>query len=105
MLDQYVEQFQSYCQIAFFSELSLRILIARLKGFNVFIKSKRLKSPKEIIHLMDFLSDFKLPSVYVKKSRVRAVKKSSHLLVLNQSVSKDIARDLSYSKIERMVPK
>jgi|GEM_PF-7085853 len=40
MLHQYVEQFLSYCQIAGFSERSLRTLAARLKEFNVFIKSK-----------------------------------------------------------------
>lgn len=74
MLHQYVEQFRSCCQISCFPERSLRTLTVRLKEFNVFIKSKRLKSPKEIAytHLLDFVSDFKLPSVHVKKSRVWA---------------------------------
>jgi len=48
MLHQYVEQFLDYCQIACFSERSIGTLTARLKEFNAFIKSKRLKSPREI---------------------------------------------------------
>ncbi len=48
MLHQYVEQFLEYCQITRFSERSLRTLTTRLIEFNVFIKSKRLKSPREI---------------------------------------------------------
>jgi len=86
MLHHYVQQFLNCCQIACFSERSLRTLAARLKEFNVFIKSKRLKSPREIAytHLIDFVSDFKLPSVHVKKSRVWTVKQFVQVLVLNQ---------------------
>lgn len=83
MLHQYAQQFLGYCQIACFSERSLRTLTARLKKVNVFIKSKRLKLPKEIAytHLIDFISDFKLPSVHVNKSRVWTVKQFYHFLV------------------------
>ncbi len=107
MLHQYVQQFLSYCQIASFSERSMGTLTARLKEFNVFIKSKRVKSPRAIAytHLIDFVSDFKFPSVHVKKSRVWAVKQFFHFLVLNQWASKDIARNLPYPKIDRTVPK
>ena len=96
----------SYSQIACFSERSLRTLTARLKEFNVFIKSKRLKSPEKTAytHLIDFVSDFKLPSVHVKKSRVWGVKQFFHFLVLNQWASRDIARDLPYPKIDKKVP-
>ena len=78
MLHHYVQKFLDYSQIACFSERSLRTLTARLKEFNVFIKSKRLKSPKEIAytHLIEFVSDFKLLFVHVKKLRVWAVKQS-----------------------------
>ena len=107
MLHQYVEQFLSYCQIACFSERSIGTLTVRLNEFNVFIKSKRLKSPGAIAysHLIDFVSDFKLPSVHVKKSRVWTLRQFFHFLVLNQWISKNIARDLPYPKIERTVPK
>jgi integrase/recombinase XerC len=107
MLHQYINQFLGYCQIACFSERSIGTLTARLNEFNTFIKSKRLKSPKEIAytHLIDFVSDFKLPSVHVKKSRVWTVKQFFHFLVLNQWASKDIARDLPYPKIEKTIPK
>ena len=68
MLHHSVEHFLSYCEIACFSGRYIETLAARLKEFNVFIKSKRLKSHKEIAytHLIDFVSDFKLPSVHVK---------------------------------------
>ena len=58
MLHQYVHQFLGYCQIACFSERSIGTLTARLNEFNTFIKSKRVKSPKEIAytHLIDFVS-------------------------------------------------
>jgi integrase/recombinase XerC len=107
MLHQYINQFLGYCQIACFSERSIGTLTARLNEFNTFIKSKRLKSPEEIAytHLIDFVSDFKLPSVHVKKSRVWTVKQFFHFLVLNQWASKDIARDLPYPKIEKTIPK
>ena len=107
MLHQYVEQFLSYCQIACFSERSMETLTVRLKEFNVFIKSKRLKSPKEnaYTHLIDFVSDFKLPSVHVKKSSAWAVRQFFHLLVLNQWASRDITGDLPYPRIERAFPK
>ena len=82
-------------------------MTVRLNEFNVFIKSKRLKSPEAIAysHLIDFVSDFKLPSVHVKKSRVWTLRQFFHFLVLNQWISRNIARDLPYPKIERTVPK
>ena len=51
------------------------------------------------------VSDFKLPSVHVKKLRVWVVKQLGQFLVLNQWASKEIVRDLPYPKIERTVPK
>jgi len=107
MLHHYVQKFLDYSQIACFSERSLRTLTARLKEFNVFIKSKRLKSPKEIAytHLIEFVSDFKLLFVHVKKSRVWAVKQFFHFLVLNQWTLKDIARDLPYPNNREEGPK
>ena len=107
MLNQYMQQFLSYCQIACFSERSIGTLTVRLNEFNSFIKPEKLKSPKKITynHLIDFVSDFKLPSVHVKKSRVWTLRHFSHFLVLNQWISKHIARDLPYPKIEQTVPK
>lgn len=107
MLHQYVQQFLSYCQIACFSERSIGTLTVRLNEFNAFIIPEKLKSPKKITynHLIDFVSDFKLPSVHVKKSRVWTLRQFFHFLVLNQWISKNIARDLPYPKIEKTVPK
>jgi len=107
MLYRYVQQFLDYCQIAGFSERSIKTLTARLKEFNAFIRPIKLKSPKDITytHLIDFVSDFKLPSVHVKKSRVWTLRQFFHLLVLNQWASKNIARDLPYPTIEKTVPK
>lgn len=48
-----------------------------------------------------FCSRLQVPSVHVKKLRARAVKQLFHFLVLKQWVSKDIARDLPYPKIEK----
>jgi len=106
MLHQYMQQFLSYCQIACFSERSIETLTVRLNEFNAFIKPEKLKSPKKITynHLIDFVSDFKLPSVHVKKSRVWTLRQFFHFLVLNQWISKNIARDLPYPKIEKTVP-
>ncbi|MDO9567584.1 MAG: tyrosine-type recombinase/integrase [Candidatus Desulfaltia sp.] len=107
MLHQYMQQFLSYCQIACFSERSIETLTVRLNEFNAFIIPEKLKSPKKITynHLIDFVSDFKLPSVHVKKSRVWTLRQFFHFLVLNQWISKNIARDLPYPKIEKTVPK
>jgi len=107
MLHRYVKQFLDYCQIAGFSGRSLKTLTARLNEFNDFIIPKKLKAPKDIAyaHLIDFLSDFKLPSVHVKKSHVWTLRQFFHFLVLNQWTSKNIARDLPYPKIEKTAPK
>ena len=80
MLHRYVKQFLDYCQIAGFSGRSLKTLTARLNEFNDFIIPKKLKAPKDITytHLIDFLSDFKLPSVHVKKSRVWTLRQFFH---------------------------
>ena len=107
MLHQHMQQFLSYCQIACFSERSIETLTARLNEFNTFIKPEKLTSPGKITynHLIDFVSDFKSPSVHVKKSRVWTLRQFFHFLVLNQWISKNIAGDLPYPKIEKTVPK
>ncbi len=66
---------------------------------------KNFGRPSQRRQLVAFVSDFKLPSVHVRKSRVWAVKQIFHFLVLNQCASKDITTDLRYLKIERTASK
>ena len=72
MLRPISSQFLDYCHIADFSGRSLESLTSRINEFEAFLKSKNIRSVKKIgyLHLVDFVADFKVPSIHVRKSRV-----------------------------------
>ena len=69
MLHRYINQFLGYCQLADFSVRSIQALTARLNEFEAFLKSQRIRSVKKIAyrHLIDFVADYKAPSIHVRK--------------------------------------
>jgi len=56
------------------------------------------------MRLVDFVADYKDPSIHVRKSRVWTLRQFYHFLTLQQHVPKNIALKLPYPKIEKTVP-
>ncbi|MCK4469406.1 MAG: site-specific integrase [Desulfobacterales bacterium] len=106
MLHYYYKQFLEYCQLADFSVRSMQALAIRLNEFEAFLKSQRIRSVKKItyLHLVDFVADYKDPSIHVRKSRVWTLRQFYHFLTLHRHVPKNIALKLPYPKIEKTVP-
>jgi site-specific recombinase XerD len=106
MLHRYINQFVEYCQLADFSVRSIQALDIRLNEFEAFLKSLRILSVKKItyLRLVDFVANYKDPSIHVRKSRVWTLRQFYHFLTLHRHVPKNIALKLPYPKIEKTVP-
>jgi len=106
MLHRYINQFVEYCQLADFSVRSIQALTIRLNEFEAFLKFLRIQSVKKIPyrHLIDFVADYKDPSIHVRKSRVWTLRQFYHFLVLHRIVAENIATGIPYPKIEKTVP-
>ncbi len=106
MLHRYINQFLEYCQLADFSVRSIQALTARLNEFEACRKSQSVRSVKKItyLRLVDFVADYKHPSIHVRKSRVWTLRQFYHFLVLHWHVPQNIALKLLYPKIEKTVP-
>jgi len=106
MLHQYCSQFLAYCQLADFSIRSIQALTVRLNEFKACLKFQKIQSVKKITyrHLIDFVADYKAPSIHVRKSRVWTLRQFYHFLTLHRYTPKNIALKLPYPKIEKTVP-
>ncbi|MDO9565456.1 MAG: tyrosine-type recombinase/integrase [Candidatus Desulfaltia sp.] len=106
MLHHYINQFLGYCQLADFSVRSIQALAIRLNEFEAFLKSQRIQSVKKVPyrHLIDFVADYKTPSIHVRKSRVWMLRQFYHFLTLHRIVAENIATGIPYPKIEKTVP-
>jgi len=89
MLYRYTNQFIEYCRLADFSVRSTQALDIRLNEFKAFLKSQRIRPVKKItyLHLVDFVADYKDPSIHVRKSRVWTLRQFYHFLVLHRHVA------------------
>ena len=106
MLHRIISQFLEYYQLADLSARSIQALTIRLNELANFLKTQRIQSVKKItyLHLVDFVADYKNPSIHVRKSRVWTLRQFFHFLTLHQHVPKNIALKLPYPKIEKTVP-
>jgi len=106
MLHHHFSQFLDYCRLADFSIRSIQALTIRKNEFEAFLKSHKIRAVKRItyLHLIDFVADYKNPSIHVRKSRVWTLRQFFHFLTLHQHVPKNIALKLPYPKIEKTVP-
>ena len=106
MLHRNISQFLAYCELADFSIRSIQALTARLYQFQNFLKTQKIRSIKRVQyqHLILFAADYNSPSIHVTKSRVWALRQFYHFLTLHRIVPQNIARGLSYPKIEKTVP-
>ena len=88
MVHRYSNQFLEYCQLADFSVRSIQALSARINEFEACLccsqgecrKSQRIRSVKKVTyrHLVDFVADYKAPSIHVRKSRVWTLRQFYH---------------------------
>jgi integrase/recombinase XerC len=106
MLHRYINQFVEYCQLADFSVRSIQALAIRLNEFKTYLKSQKIRSINKVTyqHLINFIADFKSPSIHVRKSRVWTLRQFYHFLTLHRIVAENIATDIPYPKIEKTVP-
>ena len=106
MLHRHITQFIEYCRLADFSVRSIQALTARLNEFETYLKSQKIRYVKKVPyrHLIDFVADYKDPSIHVRKSRVWTLRQFYHFLVLNRYVLRNIALKLPYPKIEKTIP-
>lgn len=106
MLHQLIDQFLEYCRLVSFSNRSIETLNSRLNEFKAFLKHKRKRTIKSIkyVHLAEFVSEFKSPSIHVTKSRIWMLRQFYHFLTLYNKVPENIAKRLPYPKIEKTVP-
>jgi site-specific recombinase XerD len=106
MLHRYINQFLEYCQLADFSVRSIQALDIRLNEFKAFLKSQRIRSVRKVTyrHLVDFVADYKDPSIHVRKSRVWTLRQFYHFLTLHRHAPQNIALKLPYPKIEKTLP-
>ena len=103
MLHHHFSQFLDYCRLADFSIRSIQALTIRKNEFEAFLKSHKIRSVKRLtyLHLIDFVADYKNPSIHVRKSRVWTLRQFFHFLTLHQQAPINIALKLPYPKIEK----
>jgi len=106
MLHHHISPFLDYCRLADFSVRSIQALAIRLNEFETYLTSQKIRSVKKItyLRLIDFVADYKAPSIHVRKSRVWTLRQFYHFLTLHRYVSQNIALKLPYPKIEKTVP-
>jgi len=106
MLELKINGFIDYCKVAGFKEKSRETLSLRLNEFNKFLKSKRFKNIQSVTysHLSAFVADYKSHSVHVKKARIWSLHQFFHFLKLKGHIKDNVAMDLPYPKMEKVVP-
>lgn len=106
MLHRYFNPFLDYFHVADFSHRSIQAMTDRIKEFQEFLSLKKIRSIKKVTYenLIEFAADFKSPSIHITKSRVWMLRHFYHFLTLHDHVPENIARGMSYPKIEKTVP-
>ncbi len=107
MLDKTIRQFLNYCTTANFSAKSLKTLRCRLSEFKDFIHQKDIDSIPRISYslLLEFVADYKNPSVHIKKARVWTLHQFCHFLTAHKIMDNNIALQIPYPKVGKTVPK
>lgn len=106
MLAIKIEQFLDYCKVSNFAIRSIQSLRVRLNEFSRFINNVPVDSIQDISyrHLKEFITQYRGPSIHVKKARIWSLRQFFHFLKLNGWVKINIASDFPYPKIEKTIP-
>ncbi|GBE52181.1 site-specific tyrosine recombinase XerC [bacterium BMS3Bbin14] len=106
MLKKQITGFIDYCKVTDFPTRSIQSLSASLREFSAFAESLGIAALPEISyrHLLDFVADFRAPSIHKKKARAWCLHQFYHFLTLHNLVGENIALGLLYPKIEKTGP-
>jgi integrase/recombinase XerC len=106
MLEIKIEHFLNYCKVANFATRSIQSLRVRLNEFSKFINKAPVDSVQGISyrHLKEFITQYKSPSIHIRKARIWSLRQFFHFLKLNGWVITNIASDFPYPKIEKTIP-
>ncbi|NOX32626.1 MAG: site-specific integrase [Deltaproteobacteria bacterium] len=106
MLEIKIEHFLDYCKVSNFATRSIQSLRVRLNEFNRFINKTPFDSIQGISykHLKKFVTQYRNPSIHVKKARIWSLRQFFHFLKLNGWIKINIASDFPYPKIEKTIP-
>ncbi len=106
MLEIKIEHFLDYCKVSNFATRSIQSLRVRLNEFNRFINKTPVDSVHGISykHLKEFITQYRNPSIHIKKARIWSLRQFFHFLKLNGWIKTNIASDFPYPKIEKTIP-
>jgi integrase/recombinase XerC len=106
MLEIKIEHFLDYCKVSNFATRSIQSLRVRLNEFNRFIDKASVESVQGISYrlLKEFITQYRGPSIHVKKARIWSLRQFFHFLKLNGLIKTNIASDFPYPKIEKTIP-
>jgi len=106
MLKIKIEHFLDYCKVSNFATRSIQSLRVRLNELNRFINKTPVDSVQGIsyIHLKEFITQYRSPSIHIKKARIWSLRQFFHFLKLNGWIKTNIATDFPYPKIEKTIP-
>ena len=106
MLEIKIEHFLDYCKVSNFATKSIQSLRVRLNEFSRFINRASVESVQGISyrHLKEFITQYRDPSIHIKKARIWSLRQFFHFLKLNGWIKINIASDFPYPKIEKTIP-
>ncbi|MDX2441667.1 MAG: tyrosine-type recombinase/integrase [Desulfobacterales bacterium] len=106
MLEIKIEHFLDYCKVSNFATRSIQSLRVRLNEFNRFIDKAPVESVQGISYglLKEFITQYRGPSIHVKKARIWSLRQFFHFLKLNGWIKTNITSDFPYPKIEKTIP-
>jgi len=106
MLEIKIEHFLDYCKVSNFATKSIQSLRIRLNEFSRFINRTPVESVQGISyrHFKEFITQYRDPSIHIKKARIWSLRQFFHFLKLNGWIKTNIASDFPYPKIEKTIP-
>lgn len=106
MLKIKIEHFLDYCKVSNFAARSIQSLRVRLNEFNRYVNEVPVESVQDISYryLKEFITQYRAPSIHVKKARIWSLRQFFHFLKLNGWIKTNIASDFPYPKIEKTIP-
>ena len=104
MLEIKIEHFLNYCKVSNFATRSIQSLRVRLNELSRFINEVPVESVQGISyrHLKEFITQYRTPSIHVKKARIWSLRQFFHFLKLNGWIKKNIASDFPRSEERRV---
>ncbi len=78
MLEEQITAFTDYCKVTGFKNQFFESLSVRLKEFNKFVTSSRIRQSITYRHVQQFVADYKRPSLHVKNTGIWSLRQFFH---------------------------